>query len=275
MKNFKKIFSFVLVISFLFSNLSILSNAYTTENSDDKIYQYLIEKGIDEQYLHALPNQALKYLYNSISSTNDNVEVDFISYSQLKRDSQPETRGLINEENFDIIVGFFASYSPAGDYLTKLGILVVWKWTGGNPLVRLEDIVHIRWDSSIFSFDSSNYSHSDFRVSHSGEGTSYNETSHPALAKQGEFALYTDVYWGLAEERGGVCSFALIPKYTIYRGSSNNTSVQVEYHHDTRLPPLNIIGDVSIETGAGGNITISGLGSCDTMAVSKVFYYSR
>lgn len=280
----KKCLSIIMAAFLLFTNISLLSFASESQSNPNisTMRQYLLEKGTPEDYLRRIPDYIVKDLYTSLYKSDDIVKISFStqthsSYPSLNISSSSPL-GMINEDNFSLTIGFFAHYSPSDNYLTQLGVLVLWNWSGGNPMVRNEDAIIINWDNNLFSLDSNYFAHCDYHENRSGERTEFNATKSPSFigTSGNSFGLYSNVYWGLAENRGGVYSFTLRPKNlsSMYQGSTRNTSVAVTYYHDKRLPPLNIIGP-SFGLEGGSSITINTNNLTDSLAKSTLFWYSN
>lgn len=180
--------------------------------------------------------------------------------------------GQINQDNFQLVIANFFNYGDRNQ-LDTFAVLIMWQWDGGNPAGRRDDLLHLYWNPSCFTFTTENFTSMDYYTKYSGEFVEYNESNFPAKATTQDLAFYTNVYSGFGLDRGGWCVFELKPAQPMYKGDSYSTPISATYYHNKSMVPY--INSFTItNSGMGLGIDFNNA-LTDTLAVSTAFKYSK
>lgn len=264
----KKLLSFILVFAMILPSIGQISYADFTLPTQKEMEQLLLERGATQLIVNHLNENQLSTIYNNLSKNSD-VRISMQEMSSFNSNNPVSTYGEINTNHFSIGIALVPFYSD--NILNGIMVINAWEWIDAQPAGRREDVIHLSWNSSLFSFDSSTYAKVDTRTTHLGKQIEYNQANAPAEARAGEIAFYTNVYNGLADKEVGICVFSLIPNKTIRKGTNKATSVSGIYYHNKSLVPL--VHELSIKLADGLiNVSFNKLFT-DTLATSTVFKY--
>lgn len=237
----KKLLAFVLVLAL--SMLSTISasalSTSTVINTQEKI-EYLISQGISEDFLEGRDAQQIDELYRSLYGETINF-LGTTTSSLSETIFSPETSMLGAIPESDMLLKLTAC-EVVRDYgdgsrnkITMVFVIVDYEWYGSHPFVNREDKVSVNWDSSLFTFEAKSFSSEDYKKSlGSGEWVKKHSGTYPAEVNQGGLGYDVQLEIGHFGQKG-TAMFTLLPKYTIYEGTSRMTDINVQYVHNRDL----------------------------------------
>ncbi len=267
----KKIVSVFLCFLLVFSTVIFPVYAANEDISIEQMRDSIISQGLFRGYVNTMTDLQVEELYNNLlSGDSEIIIVENYTTMDLNED-YVNTYGLINQDNFGLSIGVVVDYDT-NDRIKKAAGLVSWKWNGAEPAGRRDDLLHISWEPSDFTFTSEGFGAADFYTKHSGEYIEYNQSTLPAEATTRDMVVYTNVYSGFGVDRGGWCVWGLNPAKPMYKGTNYSTPLSVTYYHNKSMIPY--VNDISfsvldgvIQIGFQNLLT-------DTFATSMSFEYS-
>lgn len=267
----KKFLSIILCILLVFSIMLLPVYAANDDISVEQMRNSIISQGLFRGYVNTMTDIQVEELYNNLlSGDSEIIIVEKHTTMDLNEDCT-NTYGLINQDNFSLSIGVVVDYDT-NERIKKAAGLVSWKWNGAEPAGRREDLLHICWEPSIFTFTTEGFGAADFYTKHSGEYIEYNQSTLPAEATTRDMVVYTNVYSGFGVDRGGWCVFGLNPAKPMYKGTNYSTPLSVTYYHNKSMIPY--VNNISFSALDGGiQIDFQDL-LTDTLATSMSFKYS-
>lgn len=229
-------------------------------------YEILLNKGYPAEFLDKLTDEVIQRVVNAIG---DGYVADVEINKVTLKESNDKTRGAINENSMDLLISAESIYQSNSNKVTKVVVLATWEWAANKPVYRGQDAVTVNWDNTLFSYDADSFYAQDLYKSNvNDEWSIFNEYTKLAASNQGGIGHWTDLK-GLKKYVGGVMSFFLNPNSPMIKGTTYNTSINLEYAHaPVPLTGLSLsILDVGI--GISWNLT------CDTMSGTSNFKFSR
>ncbi len=232
----------------------------------------LISQGLFPNFVNSISDSQIEELYDALESEKAEIKIIKKYASIDAKQSFVNNYGLINQDNFELGIAEFFNYDNK-NRLIKLIVAIIWQWDGGNPAGRRDDLLHVYWEPSCFTFTTENFTSVDFYTKYSGEYVEYNESNLPAQSTTRDMAFYTNVYSGFGLDRGGWCVFTMDPALPMYKGNDFSTPISVTYYHNKSLVPyINNFTITKSESGLGINFQPT---LTDSLASSISFKYSR
>ncbi len=268
MKKYISLFLCLVLILFVFA---FPVNANDNNISTEQMKDFLMHNGLPSFYVFSMSDVEIEDLYNDIESGKCEIIIKKESITMDPQENMINTYGLIDEDNFDLIVGSITLYGD-NNRIDEVRGIVTWQWRDGHPAGRRDDLVHISWEPSCFTFTTTDFLSVDHYTKHLGEYVVYNEATSPAEATTCDMVVYTDVFTGLGVDRGGGCIFTLIPAKPMYKGKDSSTPIVATYYHNKSLVPF-VNGFTYSDTGSGLQINFQDV-LTDTSASSYAFRYS-
>lgn len=257
----KSFFSLVLCISLLVVSV-IPAFAAVEEKSN---YNFLLEQGFSESFLN---KQTDEYLQKMVDFIGDNEIGDIETTVTRLYDSDIATFGSINSSSLSLEIVSSAICKSGSNKIESILVSVEWEWAANKPAYRGKDAIAINWNSSVFAYANGFYGQDVYKSNAGDDWTIFKEYDTLAKSNQGGIGHWTDLK-AVKKYVGGGMLFVLTPTSTMYKGSNYTTTINVEYAHS----PVALSG-LSI-SAAGVGIGLSWNLTCDTLAATNVFRFSR